>query len=72
MLQQPGPLLGTMQFTLKMDTATSSETMVFYSNTTWRRNPEDVDFNLRRIENIKSHNMHFVSRLAEIQINNLK
>jgi hypothetical protein len=39
-----------LHFTLKMEAALSSETMVSYYNTTWRHNPEDLDLKHHRCE----------------------
>jgi hypothetical protein len=41
-------------FTLKLEAALSSETVVPYHNTTWRHNLEDLDLNLHSPENLKS------------------
>jgi len=38
-----------------METARSSETLVAYRNTTQRNNLGDLNLNLRRYENLKSH-----------------
>jgi hypothetical protein len=35
-------------FTMKMDEAWSSETLVFYHIITWCHNPEDLDLKLKR------------------------
>jgi len=43
-----------MHFTLKMEAARTSETLVSYHNTTLRHSPEDLDMNLHRRENLKS------------------
>jgi hypothetical protein len=43
-------------FTLKIEAAWISETSVFYHNTTWRHNPEDLDLNLyHRRGSLKTH-----------------
>jgi len=39
-------LTGDVHFTLKMEGARSSETLVSYRNITWRQNPEDINLNL--------------------------
>jgi len=44
----------TIHFTLKMETARSSKTMVSYHNTTWCHNPENLDLNFHCHENLKS------------------
>jgi len=38
------------RFTLKMEAANSSETLVSYRNNTRRQNPEDIDSNLHRVK----------------------
>jgi hypothetical protein len=45
-----------LHFTLKMEAACTSETSVFYHNTTWRHNPEDLNLYLHCHENLKTHN----------------
>jgi hypothetical protein len=47
---KPVPLT-VVHFTLKMETAWSSETLVSYHSITLH--PEDLDFNLHRRENLK-------------------
>jgi hypothetical protein len=37
-----------------MEQARSFKMLVSYNNTTWRHNPEDLDFNLHHCENLKS------------------
>jgi hypothetical protein len=44
----------SLHFTLKRETAKSSETLVSYCNTTRRHSTEDLDFSLYRRENLKS------------------
>jgi hypothetical protein len=41
------------------ETARTSETLASYHNTTRRHNPEEVNLNPHRRENIKSRNMDF-------------
>jgi hypothetical protein len=43
----------SIHFTLKMEAARSSETLVFYHITTLRYNPEDLESNLYHREKIK-------------------
>jgi len=43
-----------MDVALKLEAAIFSETLVTYRNTTRRQNPEDLDLNLHRRENLKS------------------
>jgi len=40
-----------------MEVTRSSEMLVFYHNTIWHHNAEDLDFNLHCRENLKSHNL---------------
>jgi len=44
----------TSHFTLKMEAARTSETLVPYHNNTWCLNPEDLGINLHCYENLKS------------------
>jgi hypothetical protein len=44
-------------FTLKMEAARSSETLVSYRNTVWRHNAEGHDLNLHRPANFKCRNI---------------
>jgi hypothetical protein len=44
-----------------MEAARSSETLVSYRNTARRHNPEDLDLNLQRSENLKSRNLESIT-----------
>jgi hypothetical protein len=58
-------MVGYQCFTLKMEAARSSETLVFYHITTWYHNPEDHDLILVRLlyERIR-RDEHFSKILA--------
>jgi len=43
-----------LQGEVNMEEERSSETSVYYHNTTGRHNPEELDLNLHRRENLKS------------------
>jgi len=47
-------LTSSTHFTLKMDAAWYSETLVSYHNITWCQNTEDLDLNIHRRVNLKS------------------
>jgi hypothetical protein len=44
----------TSHFTLNLDPARSSETLVTYHNIVWHHNPEDLNINVHCHENLKS------------------
>jgi hypothetical protein len=46
---------------LMMEAAFTSETLVNFSQTTRRNNPEDNHLHTRRRENLKSHKRNFIS-----------
>jgi hypothetical protein len=48
-------------FTLKMEAGRFSEKFIFFRNNTRHHNPENLDLNLRRLENLKS-------RIMDLQI----
>jgi hypothetical protein len=52
-------------FALKMDVAWSSETLLSYCSIKRRRNSEDHDLNLHRLENLKSFNKIYFFRVRE-------
>jgi hypothetical protein len=41
-------LVGYQHFTLNMEAAWTSETIVSYYNTTWHHNPEELDLKIKR------------------------
>jgi hypothetical protein len=47
-------------FSLKMEVAWTSETLVFYRNPIQRHNQEDLDLNLHRRENLKPRTGKFL------------
>jgi hypothetical protein len=60
----------TFHFTLKMEAARSSKTLVSYHNTTRRHNSEDLDLNLHRREILKSRrkDLMFQENLSRVTL----
>jgi len=54
-----GPCCPHLQGDVNMKAVRSSETLVFYYNTTWRHNPEDLDLKIRIAHDISQYGIEF-------------